>query len=427
MNTKTKLFRQQLVAFSLVLIVIGGQAFALNRSMGSLNLNPPATNSAAQADADESEDLPESLKSLKQKLETESEVSPTELAVASEAVSALPIVDWLGPLAPMALSPFFGVACLSGMAMWGGEWLPLKSSLLSPDGPLANPTIFWVFLGLTVLTSLPRMTKVSKPFAQAVDHVEAYAGIGTLLLLKVLISMGGPEAPAEEVAVYTAGIFSFTGDMLLMIAMVVNMIVVHSVRFFFEFLIWITPVPFIDACFEVANKALCAGLMALYGYSPTIATAVNLVVLVACLFVFRWIHRRVVFCRTMALDPILSRLFPKRSVPKEPKLTVFPTAAFGPFPVRAKCQLEPKDTGWLITQKRWFRPALTMELPFDKCDPVMLSGLVANTLQLNADGTKPCSFSKRYGDLTELAKQLRCTTKENEASGGDLRSEMAPA
>ncbi|MFK7821395.1 MAG: hypothetical protein AB8G99_21955 [Planctomycetaceae bacterium] len=417
MNTKTKLFRRQLVAFSLILIVIGSHGFALNQSLA-------AAKSVAQAESDGS---PQSLKDrLTQKLERESEVSPTELAAATEVVGALPITDWLGPLAPMALSPFFGVTCLSGMALWGGDWLPGKSSLLSPDGPLANPTIFWVFLGLTLLTSAPRMTKVSKPFAQAIDHVEAYAGIGTLLLLKILISMDGPDVPAEDVAVYSAGIFSFTGDMLLMLAMVVNMIVVHSVRFFFEFLIWVTPVPFIDACFEVANKTLCAALMALYGYSPTIATAVNLLILVACLFVFRWIHRRVVFCRTMALDPILSRFFPKRSVPQDARLTVFPTGGFGPFPARAKCLIEPRDDGWLISQKRWFRPALTLQLPFDQCDPVMLSGLVANTLQLNAEGTKPCSFSKRYGDLTELAKQLRCTTKENEA-GGDLRAELTPA
>lgn len=407
---KRKSYRVHLIAAALALSVIGGQALALNRSLQDDGVAPESVNSLEQKISDG--------------FELESEVSATELTAASEMVHALPITDWLGPLAPMALSPFFGVTCLSGMALWGGDYLPMNSGLLSPESPLANPAIFWVFLGLTVLTSVPRMTKVSKPFAQAVDHVEAWAGIGTLLILKIIISMDTPDAPVEEVAVYSAGIFSFTADMLLMIAMVVNMVVVHAVRFFFEFLIWATPIPFVDACFEVLNKAICAGLMALYGYSPPIATTVNLVILAACLLVFRWIHRRVVFCRTMAIDPILSRIFPSRATPKEGRLTVFPTGAFGPFAARAKCELEPKDTGWLITQRRWFRPALTMELPFDRCDPVMLSGIVANTLQFNAEGTKPCSFSKRYSDLTELAKQLRCTTKEQELDGG-LNAELA--
>lgn len=408
MNISHRPARRKLLVPSLIVLLICGHA---------------AGTTVRQA---ERTDPAPSLKDrLTDQLSADSEVSAAELAGATEMVNALPITDWLGPLAPIALSPFFGVTCLSGMAMWGGDWLPLRSGLLNPEGPLGNPAVFWVFLTLTVLTSVPRLTKVSKPFAQAVDHIEAYAGIATLLILKLIISSGS-ETPTEDVALYSAGVFTFTADMLLMLAMTINMVVIHAVRFFFEFLIWITPVPFIDACFEAGNKALCAGLMVLYGYSPTIATAVNLILLVACLLIFRWIHRRVVFCRTMALDPILSRLFPKRGVPSKAELTVFPVAAFGPFPARAKCSLEPHEDGWLLTNKRWFRPALTMHLAFDKCEPVMLAGILANTLQFNAEGTRPCSFSKRYTDLPALAGQLRCATKEREAdAGGGLKAEFA--
>lgn len=349
-------------------------------------------------------------------------VSSQELAGAAEAVQALPIADWLGPLAPMALSPFFGITCLSGLALFGGEWMPIQSGLLHPDGPLASHAVFWTFLTLTVLTSLPRLTKVSKPFAQAVDHVEAWAGIATMLILRVVMSVDGP---AEEVAYYQAGMLSVTADVLLMIAMTINVVVIHAVRFFFEFMIWATPVPFIDACFEVLNKAVCAGLMALYAYSPTGAAAINLVMFAACLFVFRWIHRRVVFCRTMALDPILSALMPTRAQPSDGKLVVFPTGSFGPFAARSRLVLEPQDDGWRLSQRRWFGPPLTMDLSFDACDPIMHSGVVANTLVFNAEGTKPVSFSKRYADLTAVAVQLRCTAKETEAAAGKARPEPA--
>ena len=33
-------------------------------------------------------------------------------------------VEWLAPLAPLALSPFFGITLLSGVACYGPEWLP---------------------------------------------------------------------------------------------------------------------------------------------------------------------------------------------------------------------------------------------------------------------------------------------------------------
>ena len=154
----------------------------------------------------------------------------------------------------------------------------------------------------------------------------------------------------------------------------------------------------------------------MYGYSPTAATVVNLLMLAASLVVFNWVHRRVVFCRTMALDPIMSAIFRDRATPTEAKLVVFPAAAFGPFPTRARLILEPHDNGWRLTMPRWFRPNATMEIPFEGCDPLMHSGIVANTLDLNAEGTKPLSFSKRYSDLPALAKQLRCNAKEDEAT-----------
>ncbi|MCA9201028.1 MAG: hypothetical protein KDA87_25990, partial [Planctomycetales bacterium] len=87
--------------------------------------------------------------------------------------------EWLGPLAPVALSPFFGITCLSGMAIFGEGWLPADHFLTRASTPLKNPVVFYSFLTLTVLTSVPRLSKVSKPFAQAVDQLEAYAGIIT--------------------------------------------------------------------------------------------------------------------------------------------------------------------------------------------------------------------------------------------------------
>jgi len=404
MNTRPRFFVARFLVPLLVVTAVCGQAVALN----SANASPVGTQDESPTGGSGSLITDE----LQKQLEDDTAVSNAEIAAGSEIVASLGIADWLGPLAPMALSPFFGVTCMSGMALFGGDWLPMQSGLLSPNSPLANPAVFWTFLVLTVLTSLPRLTKVSKPFAQAIDHVEAYAGLATILTLKIVLTLNAAEPDQTEVVYQQAGLFSFTADMLLMLAMAINMIVIHAVRFFFEFLIWATPIPAIDACFEALNKAICAGLMVLYAYSPIAAMVVNLLMLAACLLVFNWVHRRVVFCRTMALDPILSAIFRARATPTEPKLVVFPQAAFGPFPTRAKLLLEPHDTGWRLTMRRWFRPSATLDIAFEGCDPLMHTGIVANTLDLNADGTKPLSFSKRYRDLPALAKQLRCSTQE---------------
>ncbi len=265
-------------------------------------------------------------------LETD-EFDTKDVIAASGWIESSHVADWLGPLAPVALSPFFGITCLSGLALWGPSSIT-DNALLGSAGPLQNPTLFFVFLGLTLLTSAPRFTKVSKPFAQAVDRLETYSVIVILLVVKVISSMESDDNPADQVAMVQLGIVSFSASTLLSIAMVINVLVINSVKFFFEFLVWLTPIPFLDACFEVLNKTLCAGLMALYAFSPTLATLVNLILLVMAAIVLRWISRRVRFYRTMVLDPIIASLWRGFGTPRRPELIVFPKNALGPFSAR---------------------------------------------------------------------------------------------
>src|SRR5690606_16734208 len=108
------------------------------------------------------------------------DLTAAEIAAAQQLSEQISAVEWLGPLAPVALSPFFGITCLSGLSLFGGEWIVGHNSLLE-SSVLRSPVVFWTFLVLTIITSIPRLSKVSKPLAQAVDQVETYAGIITIL------------------------------------------------------------------------------------------------------------------------------------------------------------------------------------------------------------------------------------------------------
>lgn len=333
----------------------------------------------------------------------------TEVAASSAWVQSTGVVDWLGPLAPIAMSPFFGVTCLSGLATYGPEWMA-HNPLLSHSGPLKSPTIFWTFAVFTVLTSLPRFTKVSKPFAQAVDKFEAYSVIVILLLIKFF---PGSIAPTETpVAIIQFGIFSFTADTLLAVAMVLNLIIINSVKFFFEFLIWLTPVPFIDAIFEVCNKTAVAGLMAIYAFSPTLATLFNLILLAIAAIILRWMGRHVRFYRTLAIDPLLSFVWPSFGKPKRAELIVFPKQKIGPFAAKSYLRLtrHPSRTNaWLLSQAAWW--ALPREhevLGIRRAD--CQRGWTMHELQIaSEDGEMVVfHFSRRYGDpeFEQLLEQL---------------------
>ena len=338
--------------------------------------------------------------------------SITSQVVAEEFSRQISNVEWLAPLAPVALSPFFGIALLSGLACYGPEWLPDSNALLSEGSPLANPMLFWIFLVLTVVTSLPRFSKVSKPVIQLADFLETYSAIVILAALKFVSMQESETAAVAMVVGEQAGILSMGWEGLIALAMAVNIVVINTVKFFFEILVWITPIPFLDACFEAANKSLCAGLMAIYAFSPIVALVINLLLFVLCSLVFVWIRRREIFYRTILVD-WLTGLVSKSRPDLPERLIVFPKSEFGSIPARAKCLLEKKaDGGWTLTQNRFLRGPVAESFAGSlRCD----SGWWTNSIVL--EDQRQLTFSTRYSDqLEELAKRFGMEIQKMESA-----------
>ncbi len=364
----------------------------------------------------------------------QSETFDTKDIIATSGwIESTHVADWLGPLAPVALSPFFGITCLSGLALWGPDWIT-DNALLGASGPLKDPTMFYVFLAFTVLTSLPRLTKVSKPFAQAVDRLETYSVIVILLIVKVLSSMEsandvGTQLATVQVGVVQMGIVSFSANTLLAIVMVINVLVINSVKFFFEFLVWLTPIPALDALFEVLNKTLCAGLMAIYAFSPVLATLINLILLVCAAVVLRWISRRVRFYRTIVLEPILAALWQNFGTPKRPELIVFPKGDFGPFPAKSRLKLmhQSMTDGWVLSEAKWWGQGPSHAIATVKSATVR-RGWVMHSLEIcEADGTKSrFCFSRRFDrHLPTLVEQLKMSLEADSAQKRPVLAELA--
>ncbi len=351
-------------------------------------------------------------------------LSEVEIAAASQWVESLHLTDWLGPLAPVALSPFFGITLLSGLAIWGPEWMP-ANSFLSSSTVLNDGRMFGVFLVLTFLTSIPRMTKVSKPFAQAMDRLETYGTIVTLLVIRFMaplepaVNLETPEVAFLGQTIVQAGIFSVTASVAISIAMVINILVINSVKFFFEFLIWLTPIPTLDALFELANKSFCAALMGLYAFSPTLATLLNMLLLGMCAVVLRWMHRRVNFYRSMVFEPLLAVLWRKYSRPNRAELTAFPTSAWERFPALARLQIVSDEHGWRFRHSRWFLPAIEYVQEKGALELRIEAGLLTNTLLVTRLGqpVAQLTFSQRHrAHLEQLATLLGAEITSTDAT-----------
>jgi hypothetical protein len=336
-------------------------------------------------------------------------VPTTALTAATGLMQHLSVAEWMGPMAPIALSPFFGITCLSAVAMTDADWIAPGNPMLGANSPLRNPWVFFVFAGLTLLTSVPRLTKVSKPFAQAVDQLETWSGIITMVVLKMLLSQSSSSVDhtTETVMpVVQLGMWSVTVDVLMMIAAGLNILVITTVRFFFEVLIWLTPFPFLDAVFELTNKATCAALVTLYAWNPTVALVINLILFTLALAVFGWVFRREVFFRTLVIDRLRASI--SRPQPGS-QLIVFPVRPVGAIKSRERCVLERNAAnGWTLTSHRWLRPNQIVFISTD-ADAVLKTGLFSNTIVIS-NPTMELSFSHLYCDsLDDVAEKLALT------------------
>lgn len=274
----------------------------------------------------------------------------TEVIRGQQLVETLSLADYLGPMAPVALSPFFGLTCLSGASLLMEKGLLPQHPVLSGHPLLTHPGVLAGLIFLTLFTSLPRLTKVSKPIAQLADFLETYAGFVVLILIQQAGTSTGTTATTATFL--TAGIGGTSTELLLIAAGFLNFIVIQTVRFFFECLIFLTPIPLIDAIFEAANKLVCLALVGLYVFHPAAAMAANLLLFALCALLFRWTHRRVIYYRHVLLYPIAHkvgaalRAGESTAPAHDPAPVVFPLRAVGAIRKYAKCRLvkQPCDT-----------------------------------------------------------------------------------
>jgi hypothetical protein len=343
----------------------------------------------------------------------------------SKKISSLQV---LAPLAPVALSPFFGIACLSGTSMLCSHGILPKNDFLMGNKALNNGMVFVVFLALAVATSLPKMTAVSKGFAQAADQLETYAGIISYIAIFYLAGSGsdaGTTASTQQV-VYTAGIFSFTKGTLLMIASAVNIIVINTVKYFFEMLVWISPIPALDAIFEAANKAFAAALMAVYAFSPYLALMLNIILFLICLVIFNWARRNMKYYRAILVAPVVAKLFGRSASTPPPHikvklamavedgaaiLKVFPAGRIHKIKKKDMCWLTSGKDGLFLVKLRLIRAPKVEKLDTANSQINITKNLLSNTIVISSPQMKKPEmlvFSKIYNQqIDTIAAALR--------------------
>ena len=112
------------------------------------------------------------------------------------------------------------------------------------------------------------------------------------------------------------------------------------------------------------------------------------------------------------------------------KLTVFPTAAIGAIPAKARCQLSKSESGWTLTQQQLLRGNVQQLLSANECRMELDAGYFTNSLKLSGSHSVELTFSRWYNRcLPELADSLNATLNAADAKTlqgrAGLKAEMS--
>ena len=331
------------------------------------------------------------------------------------------ITEALGPLAPVAMSPFFGLACLSGTSILCDAGILPANDFLQGNEVLNNWLVFLLFAGLTVVTSVPKLVSVSKVFAEAMDRVETYAGI---ISYGVILLAAQQNAGQEDVVVYSAGFITLTYSGLLACMAAINIFVIATVRFFFELLVLISPIPTLDAIFECTNKGIAGIIACIYAFNPYLAFVLNVVIFLVCLVIFKWVNRRLKYHKAILLEPILLGLVRKllgrdtynpdwkirrrlgRDISGiELVVKCFPMRKLGKIKKKDRCYLVFAESGISLARPHLLKAALVRTLEPGKISSDVQEGLTAYSVELT-DGEKPVElvFGRVYTEKLDAIK-----------------------
>lgn len=212
------------------------------------------------------------------------------------------ILAYIAQLAPMAVNPYLTVFLTSLFSNLGWE-----NTLVTTNPYLGNYWVLGITGTLVLLTSLPKILgdKLAGPLAMTINYLDSKAAVLINLLILVVPVLFDQSPALEETAVQTMGIDLDIRTVILIFVSVYYLIVVMTVRFFLETMIFFSPFPLVDSAFEILKIGLTIGLTVLAFAFPYVAFAIAILSFLISLLFYRRAKRSLQRMKYLFLEPML--------------------------------------------------------------------------------------------------------------------------
>lgn len=220
------------------------------------------------------------------------------------------LFEQIAQVAPISINPYTSVFLTSACSKAG-----FHNSFVSTH-PFYNNWFVLILFGVLFLFTLivrPVMAtnQLTGTLVKVDNWLENKAGIvihALVILLPVFIT----KTPQDSEIVYQAGFISisFKAFLVLVVSTYV-LFVIMTVRLFIDFLIFLSPIPFIDTALQLIKILITAGLVVVSIVSPITSVIITAVLFLISLTVYRRVHRLINRVTYFVIYPILN-LFRKK-------------------------------------------------------------------------------------------------------------------
>ncbi|NQX92975.1 MAG: hypothetical protein HRT74_12790, partial [Flavobacteriales bacterium] len=216
------------------------------------------------------------------------------------------LVGYIAQLAPMAINPYLTIFLTSLFSNLG-----LTNDLVMTNAYLANGWVLGISGALVAITSLPKILgdKLTGPLSLAINYLDTKAAIIINISVLLLPVFFDSSEQMQETAMMVMGLDISFKTLVLIIVSVIYLVVVMTVKFFLETLIFLSPIPLLDSIFEILKIVLTIGLTFLALVFPYFALFLTIISFLICLIFYKRAKRKLVQIKYLIIDPVLNVIF----------------------------------------------------------------------------------------------------------------------
>lgn len=325
-------------------------------------------------------------------------------------------VEIISNVSPVAVNPYlavFGTALLSKMG-FHNEYIH--------NHPFYDNWFIVILFGVlfsftAIIGTIFKTNQVSGVVANAEDFLETKASVLINLIVVVLPTFLNQD-PVMQETVVQAGFISLSFKVVLILLITTYfVIVISTVRYFIDLLVFLSPFPLVDSILNLAKMGFTFGLVLLSVFYPVAGFVFTIIIFLISLLLYRRARRTIQRFKYLVLYPLYNMWRHKEKIltnGEELSILVYNKTKYNKMKAGRILRLEKEGDRLFILRRKYFFFPHRVEL--DLSGAFIKKGILFSSIT-NVDQTVNLLLNRSYKKhYLEIALQLNIeyTPPENE-------------